>query len=147
MTDKPVIRVGVGVIVMNAKGQFLIGKRRNAHGEGMWAIIGGHLEYGEDFIDCTQREVKEETGLDLVHIETLAVANHIFPSGKHYISIYTIGMIADPDAIPQMDEREFSDWIFYADWDALPQPLFVPYQADVKSELIADYKKRHGIAV
>ena len=110
------------------------------------AIIGGHLEYGEEFEACARRETREETGFELQNVETISVANHIFANGKHYISIYLIGQIAGPNETPAMDPREFSDWRFFADWCDLPDNLFVPYQLDVPVEQIDQYKRAHGLA-
>ncbi|MCF3098376.1 NUDIX domain-containing protein, partial [Aeromonas australiensis] len=39
-------RVGVGVILTNAQGQVLLGKRKGSHAP-YWSIPGGHLELGE----------------------------------------------------------------------------------------------------
>ncbi|HEY1096024.1 MAG TPA: NUDIX domain-containing protein [Alphaproteobacteria bacterium] len=144
--DKPLVRVGVGVIALNDKGQFLLGKRNNQHGIGTWAIIGGHLEHGEDFESCAAREVQEETGLGLKHIEVVSVANHIFDTGKHYISIYLIGQIDGPLASIKMDEREFAEWGFYEDWHGIPAPHFVDYPKAVKADLIDAYRRKHGLA-
>lgn len=140
-----IVRVGVGVIVFNRQGQFLMGRRRNAHGLGTWAIIGGHLEHGESFEGCARRETLEETGLALTDVETLGVANHIFASGKHYVSVYLAGRIAGADETTAMDPREFAEWRFFDDWAALPQPLFVPYDTDVKASWLAGYRDRHGV--
>ena len=46
MTEPKIPRVGVGVIVQR-DGRILLGKRLGAHGEGTWALPGGHLEFGE----------------------------------------------------------------------------------------------------
>ncbi|KAI2915344.1 hypothetical protein CBS147343_3044 [Aspergillus niger] len=58
-------RVGVGVFVINHKGQLVLGQRKSSHGAGTWALPGGHLEFNESFEDCAAREVLEETGLNM----------------------------------------------------------------------------------
>ncbi|MGL4775402.1 MAG: nucleotide triphosphate diphosphatase NUDT15, partial [Aeromonas veronii] len=57
-------RVGVGVILTNAQGQVLLGKRKGSHAP-YWSIPGGHLELGESFESAAIREVAEETGLEI----------------------------------------------------------------------------------
>ena len=52
-------KVGVGVAVVK-DGKVLLGKRKNAHGEGTWSFPGGHLEYKESWEDCAIRETLEE---------------------------------------------------------------------------------------
>lgn len=44
----------------------LIERAKNPIG---WALPGGHVEYGEDLEAAVKREVKEETGLDIVVYE------------------------------------------------------------------------------
>ena len=51
-------RVGMGVIVQSADGHICLGRRINSLGHGEWALPGGHLEYGESFVDCAVREVR-----------------------------------------------------------------------------------------
>jgi 8-oxo-dGTP pyrophosphatase MutT (NUDIX family) len=36
--------------------------------DGLWEMMGGGLEHGEDPIDCLRREVHEETGLTITSI-------------------------------------------------------------------------------
>ena len=45
-------RVGCGCILYRSDGKVLIGRRKNSHGEGRWALPGGHLEYGKSFGEC-----------------------------------------------------------------------------------------------
>jgi 8-oxo-dGTP diphosphatase len=52
MHDRPLI--GVAVIVIKDD-KILLGKRKNSHGAGTWALPGGHLEFGESIKDCARR--------------------------------------------------------------------------------------------
>ena len=68
-------KVGVGVGVVVTKGRprvangtvsdfrILVGLRKGSHGAGQWALPGGWLEKGEEFLDCALRELREETGI------------------------------------------------------------------------------------
>ena len=67
MKTKRIPRIGVGVIAENSDGLMLLGKRKNAHGEGDWEPPGGHLEFGETPIECAIRELKEENLFDTFH--------------------------------------------------------------------------------
>ena len=57
-------KVGVGVIIVK-EGKILLGKRKNAHGEGTWCPPGGHLELGESYEECAKRETFEETNFKI----------------------------------------------------------------------------------
>ena len=60
MTKFP--KVGVGTII-KSKDKVLLLKRKNAHGDGTWAFIGGHLEFNESPEECARREVLEEINI------------------------------------------------------------------------------------
>lgn len=81
------ITVATGVIVYNEKNEILLG--RMPKWEGVWAIVGGGVEWGESTCDGARREVKEETGLDIADVELLNVRECIFPpqyyKKKHFI--------------------------------------------------------------
>ena len=70
-------RIGIGVIAQNSDDLIILGKRKNAHGDGEWAPPGGHLEFGETPIECAIRELKEETGLILQNPEEITFTNDI----------------------------------------------------------------------
>jgi len=128
MTKHP--RVGIGVIITN-NNKVLLGKRKNAHGDGTWCFPGGHLEFGESFEDCARREVLEETGLHVGTIGVHAVTNDFFQlEQKHYVTIF---MSADYiDGIAQVLEPDKCEKWEWCAWDELPQPLFVPIENLIK---------------
>ncbi|XP_077244033.1 nudix hydrolase 1 [Tasmannia lanceolata] len=128
-------KVGVGVFVVKGK-TILLGKRRTAVGNGTFALPGGHLEFGESFEECAAREVKEETGLDIEKVEYLTVNNHVFKDENkpsHYVVIFMRSVPADPQKAPENVEPEKCDgWDWY-DWNNLPQPLFPPLDAMLRT--------------
>jgi len=129
MENRP--KVGIGVIVLK-DGKILLGKRKNAHGEGAWCYPGGHLEYGESWEECACREAMEEAGIEIKNIRFGTATNDIFENEqKHYI---TICMVADYDSgetkIMEPDSCVEFDWF---EWDALPQPLMVSEANRVKA--------------
>lgn len=122
MENRP--KVGVGVIIVKDN-TILLGKRKNAHGNGTWAPPGGHLEFGESLEYCAAREVMEETGLTLTNLRRGPYTNDIFlEENKHYLTVfmianYTYGM---PEVL-EPQKCEIWDWF---SWQDLPQPLFKP---------------------
>ena len=88
--DKKIVRTGIGVFIFK-DGKFLMGQRRNSHGDGTWSIPGGHLEFGETFEDAAKREVLEETGLKIKNIRFGAVTNDYFKKeNKHYVTVWVL---------------------------------------------------------
>lgn len=70
---------------------------------GQWAFPGGHLEYGEDFNQCAERETLEETGLRVKARKMAHVTNDVFPElGKHYITIFMVCEMLDQGAQPEV---------------------------------------------
>ncbi|MBP8646047.1 MAG: NUDIX hydrolase [Syntrophobacteraceae bacterium] len=68
--DRPM--VGVGAIIFQGNRVLLVQRGREpSYGE--WSIPGGLVELGENLRDAVQREVREESGLE-VEVEDLAVA-------------------------------------------------------------------------
>ncbi|KAM0329500.1 hypothetical protein ACHAQA_004809 [Verticillium albo-atrum] len=115
-------RVGVAAIVTNAQGQVVCGKRKGSHGADTWQLPGGHLEYGESFVECAQRETLEETGLRVRGVKVVAVGNDVFEAAKkHYITIFVQCVMEDATATPQAMEREKCSAWFWKSWDELRQ--------------------------
>jgi 8-oxo-dGTP diphosphatase len=54
----------VGAVIHNGKGRIFVQRRSADRGlfPGAWDLVGGHLEPGEQILDCLVREVREETG-------------------------------------------------------------------------------------
>ena len=123
MSKEP--KVGIGVII-SREGKILLGKRISKHGHGQWAIPGGKLEYGESWEACAQREVAEETGLEVTNIENLKVINHIFDDGQHWIIIFMKADYVTGEA-KNMEPDKCEGWEWFA-WDNLPDNLFFQYK-------------------
>lgn len=117
-------RVGVGVIILDGKKVLLL-KRKNAHGDGTWAFIGGHLEFGESPEECAKREVSEEIGLKIKNPKAVAFTNDLFPKeNKHYITIFVITKFdGSKFTIKEPDKIEALEWFT---WGKLPKTLFTP---------------------
>lgn len=127
MTQIP--RVGTAIIIIKDN-QVLLMKRKGPHGNGTWSTPGGHLDFGETLEGCAAREAKEEVGVDVVDIRFRAVTNDIFEeTGKHYVTVWLEGIPVGEPFIAAEREVEDLGWF---DWDALPQPLFLPLENLVK---------------
>lgn len=56
--------LGVGTIVVNMKGEWLVVKKSYGGLKGAWSIPAGFVDAGETLDAAALREIKEETGID-----------------------------------------------------------------------------------
>ena len=56
----------MGGLAYDDEGRLLLVRRANAPGQGRWSVPGGRVEPGEDDAAALVREMREETGLDVV---------------------------------------------------------------------------------
>ena len=73
--------VGVGGVVIHRDRALLI-RRGSEPLKGEWSIPGGMLELGEELAAGVQRELKEETGLDVEPLECILVFDRIMREGE-----------------------------------------------------------------
>jgi ADP-ribose pyrophosphatase YjhB (NUDIX family) len=71
---QPVVGVG-GVVIRDD--QALLIRRAAEPLKGQWSIPGGTLELGETLIEGVRRELREETGLDVLVLDLLEVFERI----------------------------------------------------------------------
>jgi len=97
MSEAAAPRVGVGVIVVR-DGLVLLGQRIGSHGAGTWALPGGHLEFGEAVEQCAEREVMEETGLQVEVVALGPYTNNVFEEeGRHYVTLFVVAKVLTGD--------------------------------------------------
>ncbi len=137
-TVKPIkVNVGIGVVAFDpVKKLILVGKRKNSHGEGMFALPGGWLEHGESFAQCAKRELEEETGvvvdIDDCSVPDVAPCNNLTAT-FHSVSIIVIAKVSSVTAWVQLKEPEKCEsWIWIDPFNeedmALVHPTFPSLQ-------------------
>ena len=62
MTSRPILAVGAIAV---RDDHLLMVRRANEPGRGQWSLPGGHVEHGEYLAAALEREVKEETAIDV----------------------------------------------------------------------------------
>jgi len=72
--ERPI--VGVGVVVWRGD-QVLLIRRGKPPRQGGWSLPGGAQKLGETVFETARREVREEAGLDIDVIDTVAVVDSI----------------------------------------------------------------------
>lgn len=124
---KPRPLVAVGIIVLNAADQILIGERVGSFGAGTYQLPGGHLEFGKTFEEAARDEVMEETGLtDIVFERIITLQNEIIYD-KHYVNLgFQVRSTSGTPMNPEPDKSR--NWKWY-DIDSIPEPLFASSKA------------------
>ncbi|MEO8970048.1 MAG: NUDIX domain-containing protein [Ktedonobacteraceae bacterium] len=125
MVKQPRIKIGV---LITKDDQVLLVKGKNAHGDGTWSTPTGHLEYGKLLEACAMRTSQEEIGMIITDVTFLAITNDVFEAQKdhHAITIWMAGRyVSGTTTIPARHTAAAMDWF---SWDALPEPLFLPFE-------------------
>jgi 8-oxo-dGTP diphosphatase len=117
-------KVGTGIFVMNDKTEVLFLKRKGSHGSDTWCLPGGHLEFGESFLENAIRETKEETDLDVRGVEVAGTTNDFFEKEqKHYVTVFMIA--TNWSGEPKIMEPDRCAEMAWFGLRALPSPLFI----------------------
>ncbi len=135
--------VGFGVMILRDN-SVLLGQRHidpekadsELHGEGTWTMPGGKLHFGETFEAGAQREVLEETGIeiDMDALSVISLANDMVPDAQ----FVTVGLLyTKPTDEPKvMEPDEITQWKWFS-LDDLPTPLFFP-----SKEILENYSNK-----
>lgn len=98
------LQVGVKALLMNNEGKFLLVRRsadKYPEVGPKWDIVGGRINPGNSLIDNLSREIREETGLELIEEPKLVAAQDILRiAGRHVVRLTYIGKI---EGIPKLD--------------------------------------------
>lgn len=114
MVDYPRgIEVIVGTYIINDKKEVLLFQSPKWQNE--WTICGGHIEVGETIEEATKRETKEEIGVDVELIDTLAVGNFFahppkYKRDAHFIYIDSVAKIVQGELKLDMHEITNAKW-------------------------------------
>ncbi|MCQ2586125.1 MAG: NUDIX domain-containing protein [Treponema sp.] len=88
---------------------------------GFWEVLGGNLEFGEDFKDCVIREVKEEINCEIKGLEHLH-SRVMYLNDLMYITATYYGELCDE---PVFNKDEISEIIWISE-DELGDFEFCP---------------------
>ncbi|KAF4124863.1 8-oxo-dGTP diphosphatase [Geosmithia morbida] len=113
---------GVAAIIINKDGKVLVGKRKGSHGAGSWALPGGHVDPGESYYQTAEREVLEETGLEVTAVRQVARTEDDFVDrGKYYNTYFILCETKDKDRVPlakTMEPNKCEGWVWMS-WSDL----------------------------
>jgi NAD+ diphosphatase len=125
LVDYP--RMSPAIIVAVKKGEQLLLARASRFPDGLYSVIAGFVEPGESLEECLQREVREETGIEVNHIRYFGSQAWPFPNSL------MIGFTADhARGEIAIDGREVVD----AGWFAAENLPTIPERLSIARRLI-----------
>ncbi len=122
--------MGVATLITHQQ-HILIGQRIR-QSQTCWQLPGGFMQLGETPHQAISRETFIKTGLELRQIQLIALTNNIFSTSKHTISLIFSAKCKDPTKLVVTKDKKNLNW-YWANWDDLPSPLFLPLQTLVDS--------------
>ncbi|HEY9709877.1 MAG TPA: NUDIX hydrolase [Oculatellaceae cyanobacterium] len=91
---------GTSIIPLLPDGQIVLVRRRD---NGKWALPGGMVNWGEDIATTVQRELAEETGLELVNIRRLV---GIYSAPDRDPRVHSICVVVEADVQGTMQVQD-----------------------------------------
>ena len=125
----PVFMPCVGCVIVKDN-QILLQKRTD---NGKWATHGGSMELGETFLDCLNRELKEELNIKVINPKVINIytgedMHYTYPNGDEVYMICTVYLVDEFIGNMKVDNKEVSE-VKWFDIDKLPKNVHDP---DVK---------------
>jgi 8-oxo-dGTP diphosphatase len=112
--------VGVGAVIVQ-EGRVLLVRRGSEPLKGHWTLPGGLLEVGESLTDGVEREVKEETGLDVEVIELIELLDRIHrDDGRvryHYVIADYLCRVTGGE-LHAASDADAARWVERAEWNS-----------------------------
>ena len=112
--------VGVGAVVVEDNRVLLVRRGREPL-KGQWSLPGGLLEVGESLIAGVQREVLEETGLEVEPVELIELLDRIHREAErvryHYVIADYLCRVVGGTLMAASD-AEAVRWVERAEWNS-----------------------------
>lgn len=122
----------VGALIFNDKDQILLVKTHKWKGK--YTIPGGHVELGESLPEALKREIREETGLELLSEKFLCYQEFIFDESfwekKHFIFFDFICRV-DGEKITLNEEAQEYAWVDQEDAYNFPIDKYLRHALDL----------------
>ena len=99
----PIVSVEALIVIDDA---LLFLKRNNDPVKGKWWFPGGRIRRGEALKEALQREIKEETGLELSEHELINVYSRVFPE-RHDIAVAYLCMCKESKVTLNNEHSEY----------------------------------------
>jgi 8-oxo-dGTP diphosphatase len=129
-------------IVQDAEGRVLLARRTGDPGAGLWDLLGGFIEEGEEALAALRRELREETALEIEPLEFLGGYPDRYGDGGIFtLNLYWTARIAGGQL--EIDEDELAEVAWFAPHE-LPAEDEFAFENTVRA--LSDWKSRLGSA-
>jgi 8-oxo-dGTP diphosphatase len=108
-----------GAVVHDAAGRLLLVRRGREPGRGRWSLPGGRCEPGETPAETAVREVREETGLEVVAGALVGRVERPGPGGVVYLIEDVACTVVGGELAPG-DDADDARWVDAAGLALLP---------------------------
>jgi 8-oxo-dGTP diphosphatase len=108
-----------GAVVRDPAGRLLLVRRGREPGRGRWSLPGGRVEAGETAADAAVREVREETGLEVIAGALVGRVERPGPKGVTYV-IEDIACTVSGGWLRAGDDADDARWVDGAEFALLP---------------------------
>jgi NAD+ diphosphatase len=115
-------RISPAVIVAISRGPEILLARANRFAPGMFSILAGFVEPGETLEQCVQREVREETDIEVRNIRYAASQPWPFPDS---LMVGFTAEYASGEIHPDHSEIAEARWFSVDALPALPDPISI----------------------
>jgi ADP-ribose pyrophosphatase YjhB (NUDIX family) len=125
--EKPNIRV---VVIIIRENKLLLLKLKDGDDKS-WILPGGSIKYGESIVENAQREILEETNLEVRLNRILMINESISPDRhRHTINIYFLGEILG--GVLSLGRREILKECRFMEWEEIENIELSP---NIKKEI------------
>ena len=133
----PIMCCAAGAIIMNEERQILLQRRSD---DGLWGNPGGSMDLGESIEDTLNREILEETGLEITkshffHLYSGKEGYVKYPNGDEVYYVNVIYIVDDYKGDIRINDEESLELRFF-DIDQVPDnrtPILTSILRDFKA--------------
>ncbi|HXV57891.1 MAG TPA: NUDIX domain-containing protein [Gaiellaceae bacterium] len=98
-------------VVVDADGRILLARRAHDPGKGLWDLLGGFMDEGEEPLETLRRELREEAAVELEVEDFLGgLPDRYGDDGNWTVNLYWRARVASGEPAPADDVAELA-WI------------------------------------